>query len=126
MPIAGRAGSEMSHTRSGARRDAPLPFEHILRSMMPQNESCYRLVDTKVGIRETFPTLEKALAALRAWIALQREAGEQVSELDGGEWKDSRVTVWISDPDAHIVRLTGGSDEAGAVSPARRHTPPST
>jgi hypothetical protein len=82
----------------------PEPY-HDVNAMNDARAASYRLFDTKHGERAAFDTLDAARAALRAWIEMQRQAGEQVIEQDGGQWADSRLTVWISDPGEKIVRL---------------------
>jgi hypothetical protein len=75
--------------------------------MGESSDQMYRIIDTKVGVRQSYSSREEALEALRAWIEMQRKAGERVIEQDDGQWKDSRMTVWVCDPGEHIVRLVG-------------------
>jgi hypothetical protein len=67
--------------------------------------SGYYLVDSRTGNRASYVTLVLAREALSGWITMQRQAGEFVVEQDTGQWSDSRMTVWISDEDGHVVRL---------------------
>jgi hypothetical protein len=57
------------------------------------------------GGSEGFSTLDGAREALLRWIFLQRQAGETVVETDTGQWRDSKVSRWITDREEKIVSL---------------------
>jgi hypothetical protein len=73
--------------------------------MQAEGAHPYYLRSSKTGDRQGYSTLDTAREALLAWVFAQREAGETVIEQDGGQWSDSRVTMWIADRDDGIVKL---------------------
>lgn len=65
----------------------------------------YYLWNSITGGSEGFSTLDGAREALLRWIFLQRQAGETVVETDTGQWRDSKVSRWITDREEKIVSL---------------------
>ena len=63
----------------------------------------YTLVDTKAGTLQVFTQLSDAQAALHAWIARQRGAGEPVVMAAPGVWSDSKIRTWIANDSGEIV-----------------------
>ena len=72
---------------------------------MTDTDMKFHLMDSKVGERGAFSTIEEAHRALQTWIDLQRHAGEPVVQQKTGQWTDSRLSVWVTDPQQTIVRL---------------------
>jgi hypothetical protein len=75
----------------------------------------FYLLDSKHGKVQGFSTLDQGREALLAWVLLQRQAGEAVSEHHAGQWSDSRVTRWITDAEGAVISLESSQAHAGAA-----------